>query len=143
MKTKILSKIFILTFLICAYACDDDTKFITTSNDAYFTVTNLTTGEAVTNESSLSDDVILYVSNGDELEFTYTPKEMYSEYSYYVSFQIGNLLPIMTVSYSPYVYDYTVNGVPVDDYTVSCSAVYNGDNVSISDYGSVKIRVTQ
>ncbi len=143
MKTKLLfTFIFILSIFLSS--CDDDSKLITTSNEANFTLTNLTTSEVVTNESNflLEDAPILYVSNGDELEFSYTPILGYDVYTFMITFEIGNVISRTTTS-SPYEVNYVVDNIPVGDYTVTCTAYHNDDNVTINDYGYVKIRVTQ
>ena len=151
MKTKLIQFAALAAFLILILgSCQPVPKSLYadfTSNGADFTVTNLTTGEELSNKGlqiSVGGDLDrLSVRKGDVLRLTYVPMEKCAEYSCVVTFSVFD--ETFTLE-SPHTMEYVVGDVEAGEYTFRCHGEIRDDRVEWmggGDYGSVLILVEE
>ena len=118
------------------------------SNDADFTVTNMTTGKSISNKgvqvSIGAENEFLEVKNGDVLELVYVPNANYQKYSWSVDFNIFDN-KIITVSKSPYKHTITTSNISQGLYNITCKASINDKDIDSEGFvtGTVKIKVIE
>lgn len=144
MKTKFCIKfVALMCMCISLYSCDDHevTSITSLSNDADFTIANVTTGEQIKNKGvQLGETETMSVHPGDILQLSYTPPTEYEKYSWRVS--IGLFGETITGN-APFTNEYTVGNIESDEYLVTCIGVIDDSDVDFDggDYGYVYLKV--
>lgn len=121
MKTKHFAKLLLLACLSLLFAtCTTGENIIHISIGCDFTVTNITTGEQITDQGiKLGHYENLEVRNGDTLRLSYVPPTEYDDYSWTVTYSLFD--ETFSVK-SPYTMDYTVKDIAAGEYSVTCTS---------------------
>lgn len=137
-------KVFVLLFSFVFVQCSkEEVKVIDGFADVI--ARNLTVGESIEGEMIYiqmgGNKEAMNVSNGDVLEFVYTPNPSYAKYSYEVSFDVFG--SEKRVSGVPYSIKFKVENVKAGEYYVRCDAVCNSKDAQINEWAGFYIRVIE
>lgn len=140
MKTKFCIKfVAFMCMCISLYACKDEIHH--DSNNADFTIANITTGKQIKNKGvQLGGTETMSVHPGDVLLLTYTPPTKYKKYSWRVSIELfGETI----TGNAPFTTEYTVGNIENGEYRVTCNGVIDDSDVDFEggDYGYVYLEV--
>lgn len=118
----------ILALMLILQGCSETEtsikKGFTTTGNANFVVTNLTTGESAENKGELENPDRLIVHDGNIIELSYIPKQENGQYDWKVTFDLaGEKIP----ANDSYTTQYTIADLTPGKYTITCTSEMRED----------------
>lgn len=141
-----MSILFFLSFSLlgCSKTEKKEIEGITLrTEDANFTVNNITTKESAKNQGKLDNPDRLIVHSGDILELTYTPKKEYEHTSWEVTFELAGDKILNNNSYTA---QYIVTDLTPGKYIITCTSemqesISDESFVGLQEIGYVYIEI--
>lgn len=146
LKVVLKSLTCVVMALVLNTSCKKDEIILSQSiGTADFVVRNLSTGKEISGGAIVIGNTdYLEISEGDELELSYTPSQDYKDYTFNVTFSIcGKNVSTAVSTNGTYTANYTMPNVSVDNYTLLCTANGESGNRLFQETGYVYAKVTR